>query len=277
MKTGGLLFNLAVAMQVKPGDYVLLLSKDQKTYMIKVTEDGTFGTHMGNLEHNEMIGRGYGEVVNTHMGKPFVILEPTISDRMMKVRRKTQIIYPKDAGFIVLKTGIRPGMRIIECGSGSGAFTIALANAVSPSGKVFAYDRREDFLEICGKNVEENGLADYVEFKVGVAGGGFEETDVDVVILDLPSPWDGVHASYDALRGGGRIASLSPTYNQVEKTVVSMAEEGFVYIETVELLIRRIMARPGKTRPADRMIGHTGFLTFARKAMIEGDEGFSGI
>jgi tRNA (adenine57-N1/adenine58-N1)-methyltransferase catalytic subunit len=254
-------------MEIRSGDFVLLLSSDNKTFLVRVKEGKVFGTHLGNVSLGDAIGKRYGEVIYSQLGKPFLLLEPTLEDRMMKLRRLTQIIYPKDAALILLKTGVGSGMRVIECGTGSGALTIALANAIAPTGKVYTYDRREDFLENSRKNVEEAGFADFVEFKLREVAEGFDEVAVDVVILDLPSPWEGVPSASRAIRGGGRIASLSPTYNQVEKTVESLKEEGFVYIETIEVLVRGILVRPDKTRPFERMVSHTGFLTFGRKAI----------
>jgi len=259
-------------MRIKSGDYVLLISRDDKTFLIKAVEGHEFGTHLGTIPHDALIGRSYGEVVNTHLGKPFALMEPTLTDRVMKIKRRTQIIYPKDSGMIVLKTGLKNGMRVVECGTGSGGLTIVLASMVAPDGKVYTYDRREDFMELAKANVAEAGLSEFVEFKQREVTEGFDEEDVDVVMLDLPSPWEGVPAAAGAIRGGGRLASLSPTYNQVEKMAVSLEAAGFLYIETLELLVRRILARPNKTRPADRMIAHTGFLTFARK-MISPDGG----
>ncbi|MGQ0792823.1 MAG: tRNA (adenine-N1)-methyltransferase [Deltaproteobacteria bacterium] len=269
-------------MEIKSGDYVLLLSPDRKTYLVKAGEDKVFGTHLGNVRLGDALGKNFGDAVETQMGKPFILLEPTLEDRMMKVRRKTQIIYPKDAAIILMKTGIRSGMRVVECGSGSGSLTIALANAVAPTGRVYTYDRREEFLLNAKKNIEDAGFGEYVEFKLREVSDGFDETEVDVAVLDLPSPWEGVPAAARALRGGGRIASLSPTFNQVEKTAESLAEHGFVYLESEEILARVILARTGKTRPLERMVSHTGFLTFARKSNVSiqvseteesGDEG----
>ncbi|HXG30385.1 MAG TPA: tRNA (adenine-N1)-methyltransferase [Thermodesulfobacteriota bacterium] len=254
-------------MEIKSGDFVFLLSSDNKTFLVRVKEDRVFGTHLGNVPLKDAIGKRYGEVIHSQLGKPFILLEPTLEDKMMKVRRLTQIIYPKDAALILLKAGIRSGMRVIGCGAGSGALTMALASAVAPTGRVYTYDRREDFLENARRNVEEAGFSDFVEFKLREVGEGFDERDVDVVLLDLPSPWEGVPAASRSLRGGGRIASLSPTYNQVEQTVSSLTEHGFVYLETVEVLVRRILVRPGRTRPYERMVSHTGFLTFGRRAI----------
>mgnify|MGYP000513035265 CR=1 FL=1 len=249
------------------GDPVLLYSPDRKTYLITLTEGGKLGTHAGEIRHADVVGKRYGEIVRSSTGQPFVVLEPTLEDRMMKVRRLTQIIYPKDAGLILVKTGVRAGMRVIECGVGSGAATLCLATAVAPTGKVYAYDREPRFLEIARENVERAGLAHLVEFKVRDVAEGFDEDEVDVVLLDLPSPWDGVPAARRALRGGGRLASISPTFNQVERMVAALQAEGFVMIETVEVLLRHLLVRSGKTRPFERMIGHTGFLTFARRAL----------
>ena len=256
-------------MKITEGAHVLIVSPDEKTYLVKVYSGKGMGTHLGEVNLGDAIGLHYGERIYSSLEHPFLVLEPTLEDRMMKLRRQTQIIYPKDAGLILLKCGVRTGMRIVECGTGSGALTMALANAVSPSGKVYTYDRREDFSENARQNVENAGLSEYVEFKVGQAQEGFAEKDVDVAIIDLPSPWDGIPAAVKALRGGGRLASLSPTYNQVEKCVEHLEKEGFVLIETVEILIRTIRVATGKTRPVDRMVGHTGFLTFATKALPE--------
>ncbi len=255
-------------MKIESGDCVLLLSSDNKTFLVDIKDGKIFSTHLGNLNLGDAIGKGYGEVIQTQLGKRFFLLDPTLEDRMMKARRLTQIIYPKDAALILLKTGIRSGFRVIECGVGSGVLTMALSNAIFPGGRIYSYDRREDFLDNAKRNVTEAGFGELVEFKLRDAKDGFDEADVDVVILDLPSPWEGVSPAARSIRGGGRIASLSPTFNQVEKTVEALANEGFINLETLEILIRKYLVRSGKTRPFERMVSHTGFLTFGRKAIL---------
>ena len=256
-------------MNIKNGDTVLIYTPDKKTYLVTVGEGKRMSTHLGELALGDAVGLEYGSAIYSNLKHPFLVLEPTLEDRMMKVKRFTQIIYPKDAAIIIMKTGIKSGMRIIECGAGSGSLTIALANAVAPGGKVYTYDRSEKFLENAKKNVEAAGYGDIVEFKLREAGDGFDETGVDVVALDLPSPWDGIPAAARALRGGGRIASLSPTYNQIEKAAGILDSHGFVFLQTVEVLVRHIRVAYGKTRPEERMVSHTGFLTFGRKALAK--------
>ncbi len=254
-------------MKIKPGDQVLIISPDNKTYLVTVAEGKSMGTHKGELPIGDAIGKSYGESIYSNLEHPFLLMEPTLEDKMMKVKRHTQIIYPKDAALIVLKTGLQSGMRVIECGTGSGSLTMALANAVAPGGMVYTYDAREKHLENAKINIENAGYSENVEFKLGSAQDGFDQEEVDAVVLDLPSPWDGIASAAKALRGGGRIASLSPTYNQVERCVENLEEHGFVYIETLELLLRYIQVSAGKTRPVDRMVSHTGFLTFARRVL----------
>ncbi len=252
-------------MKIKSGDIILLLSPDNKSFMIMVEEGRSFSSHMGILDLSSAIGKRLGETIVSSLGNHFVLLNPTVEQKMMKVRRTTQIVYPKDAALILFKTDVKAGAKIIESATGSGALTIALANSVAPSGKVYTYERKEQFMNNARDNVRRAGLCEYVEFNCGDARDGFKEREVDVAILDLPSPWYGIPASYEALVPGGRIASISPTYNQVERTAEVLRETGFVRIETVELIMRNYQVKKGKIRPDNRTVGHTGFLTFAFK------------
>jgi tRNA (adenine57-N1/adenine58-N1)-methyltransferase len=69
-----------------------------------------------------------------------------------------------------------------------------------------------------------------------------------------------------ALKACGTIVSFSPTIEQVVKTAEALKENGFVSIETIECLLRGMQVERGKTRPHTLMTGHTGYITFARKA-----------
>jgi tRNA (adenine57-N1/adenine58-N1)-methyltransferase catalytic subunit len=252
-------------MPISEGDHILLLGPDEKTFFTEANLDKKLSTHLGVLNIGDAIGREFGDKIISQLDKEFYILEPTTWDKMMKINRQTQIIYPKDAAIILLKTGLGEGMRVVESGTGSGAMTIALANAVKPGGMIYTYEKREGFVSVARKNVKEAGLSKFVEFKQSDARDGFAEKNIDVVVIDLPSPWDGVKAASESLKGGGRIASLSPTYNQVEENYRYLTDNGFLYLETIELLMRHIMIRQGKTRPTQTMVSHTGFVTFGRK------------
>lgn len=210
-------------------------------------------------------GLRFGETITSSMGKQFFVLRPSTALLSMKVKRTTSIIYPKDAGLILLETGIGSGSRVIEVGTGSGALTVVLARAVGREGRVYSFERRSEFLENARENIERFGLGDRVEFCLkDPAKEGFGIEPVDAAIIDVPEPWTLVQSVFQVLKGGGFWASLSPSVEQVQKTFESL-EGPFVRLKCLELLEREMLVRPGKTRPRERMVSHTGYLVFAQK------------
>ncbi|HEY4716712.1 MAG TPA: tRNA (adenine-N1)-methyltransferase [bacterium] len=256
-------------MPIQEGDRILLYVGGRNHYMVEVAPGGKFHTNKGIIYFDNIIGREYGEMGDTHTGTKFVILEPTTEDIIMNLQRKTQIIYPKDVSIILIKTGAIPGMKVIEIGTGSGAMTIALSRAVGRDGMVISYDLREDCIESARKNLKRAKAINNFELNLKNPGEPFKGKDFDIVFLDVPEPWNEIPSVTPCLKGGGRLASLSPTYNQVELTGVSLEENGYVMIECIELLLRKILPRRGKTRPHQLMIGHTAFLTFGRKTELK--------
>jgi len=252
---------------IREGDDVLLYLDGKRTYLVRVEKDVSFHTHKGYLQLGDLIGREFGSSIRSNLGVEFHALKPLVRDYILKMRRRTQILYPKDMGLIVLLTGIGPGSRVVEAGTGSGAMTVVLANLVRPEGRVYSYEIREEFLKDAEANLRRAGLYDYVELKHRDITEGIEEEDVDAVILDLAVPWLVVPHAYRSLKGSGVLASFSPTIEQVMKTVEAIREHPFVEVETVEVLMRRMNVGRNRTRPETRMIGHTGYITTARKVL----------
>jgi tRNA (adenine57-N1/adenine58-N1)-methyltransferase catalytic subunit len=253
--------------KIVEGDYVLIYLDARRTYMIKMQAGQTFHTHKGFLKLDELIGKEYGEPIKSSLGIYFTTLKPSLTDYIMKSSRNTQIIYPKDAALIVMFSGIGPGSRVVESGTGTGSLTTALAHYVGPTGKVYTYELRPEFQKNAAKNLERSKLIDHVEMKSGDVTLGYEERDVDAVILDLAVPWLVVPHAYIALKPSGVLVSFSPTIDQVVKTTEALRENGFVFIETIECLMRTMQVERGKTRPNTMMTGHTGYITHARKIL----------
>jgi tRNA (adenine57-N1/adenine58-N1)-methyltransferase len=164
-------------------------------------------------------------------------------------------------------SGIGPGSQVVEAGTGTGALTIALAHYVKPEGRVYSYEVREEFLETAEKNLKRAGLADYVKLKNKDITIGIDEKELDAVVLDMATPWLVVPHAYNALKPCGTIVSFSPTIDQVVRTVEALKENSFIDVETVECLMRGMQIEKGKTRPQTLMTAHTGYITFARKAL----------
>ena len=248
-----------------PGDLALLVGLRHKHFIFPLIPGGSFHTHRGILIHDELIGKPWGSQVFSHQGSPFFMLQPSLADLLVDLKRSTQIMYPKDIGFILTSMSVGPGQTVLEAGTGSGSMTVALAYAVGPQGKVVTYERRPEFQSLARKNLERLGLDGRVDFKLGDIADGFTETNVDAVFLDVPNPWDYIQQVRLALKPGGFFCNLVPTFNQVEKLLLSLRRERFAFIEVCELLMRFYKAEPTRLRPTDRMIAHTGFLIFARR------------
>ena len=252
---------------IAEGNDIFLYLDRKRTYLVKVEADKSFHTHKGYIQLVDLIGKEYGTRIASSMDKEFVALKPNIRDYIFKTNRRTQISYPKDISLIIMFSGIGPGSRVVEAGTGTGALTSAIAHYIKPAGHVYTYDIRQEFQKNAEKNLERAGLLEYVELKEGDVTEGIEEKDLDAVILDMATPWLVVPHAYTALKGSGVLVSFSPTIDQVVKAVEALTDYGFVGIETVETLMRFMQVVRGKTRPQTVMTGHTGYLTFARKAI----------
>jgi tRNA (adenine57-N1/adenine58-N1)-methyltransferase len=257
--------------RIKEGDYVLLFSKKGKNWLLKVSGKGDFHTHLGRVPFENVVGSEFGCSVLSDTGQSFYVLKPTVEDFLMKCERQTQIVYPKDLGLIALKTGIGPGARVVETGTGSGALTTYVASLVRPAGKVYSYEVREDFHRMATKNLAKAGLSEFVELKLADASKGFEETDADAAIIDLGDPWNFVDLAWKALKPSGGFAGITPTTNQAELLVDKLKRNGFTRTECFEILFRKMEARIGMTRPSTRMIGHTAYIVTATK-LLEKEE-----
>jgi len=252
---------------IQEGSDVLLFLDKRRSYLVKVEKAKNLHTHKGFIQLGELVGKEYGTRIRSSTDVEFVALKPAIRDYIFKISRRTQIIYPKDIALIIMFSNIQPGSLVAEAGTGTGALTTALAHFVKPTGHVYSYEIRKEFVETAMKNLEKASVIKYVELKNKDITQGIEEKGLDTVVLDMATPWLVVPHAYVALKGSGILVSFSPTIDQVVKTVDSLKESGFVDIETIECLVRRIQTERGKTRPETLMTGHTGYITFARKTL----------
>ncbi|MDK2980087.1 MAG: tRNA (adenine57-N1/adenine58-N1)-methyltransferase catalytic subunit [Chloroflexota bacterium] len=246
------------------GDLVALASTKMNYFVFRLEKGGKFETHRGILYHDDLIGTRWGTEVFSHKGSAFYLLQPTMNEILSTTKRNTQIMYPKDIGFILMKMNIAPGTTVIEAGTGSGGLTQVLALMVGKEGHVYTYERREEMTNLARKNVERLGLDQNVTFFKHGIDEGFEQKDVDVVFLDLPNPYDYVQQVRDALIPGGHFGALLPTTNQVTKLLLEMRRMDFEFVDVVELMLRFYQAEADKFRPVDRMVAHTGYLVFGR-------------
>jgi tRNA (adenine57-N1/adenine58-N1)-methyltransferase len=249
----------------REGDLAELVGLRHKHFIVTLQAGAKFETHRGVLLHDDLIGKPWGSQVFSHLGAPFFLLQPSLADLLVDIPRTTQILYPKDIGFILVTMGVGPGQKVLEAGTGSGSMTTALAYAVGNEGRVVSYEVRPDMQNLARKNLTRFGLASRVDFKLRDIQQGFDETDADSFFLDVPNPYDYIAQVRAALKPGGFLCCLIPTFNQVEKTLYALRQNKFAFIEVCEILLRYYKPEPTRLRPTDRMVAHTGFLVFGRR------------
>jgi len=252
--------------KVKKGDDVVLIDSKLQKFIINTTDKTDKIKGVGVLDPSSLIGHEYGKQLEIG-NKIFWILTPSLQDKLQALKRHAQIILPRDAAHILINCSIESGDTVLEAGIGSGSLTIALANAVAPDGKVISYDKREDFIEHALKNLKTAKLDKYVKTKIKDITEGIDDKELDSLILDIPDPWRAVKHAWASLKVGGYICSYSPLISQMEKTIKEIKKQKFIEIKTFENIQREMVVSDRGTRPSFNMLGHTGYLTFARKVL----------
>jgi tRNA (adenine57-N1/adenine58-N1)-methyltransferase len=247
------------------GERVLLVDPKDRRYLITLVADATFHTHAGIVAHNDLIGSSEGRTITGSTGRAFLVLRPTLSDVVLKMPRGAQVIYPKDLGAILIAADIAPGQRVLEAGVGSGALSMT---ALRAGASVVGYELREDFAERARANVAAT-LGPDAPYRVEIRDvtHGIDERELDRILLDMPEPHKVVAAAGEALRPGGILLAYLPTINQTALLRQALAEAGapFGMAETQEIMRRTWHVEARSVRPDHRMVGHTGFLTTARR------------
>ena len=249
----------------RPGELALLLDRKSRRYMLTLEETETFHSHLGRLQHDQLIGGSVGGWYRTDRGHTLLAVRPTLGDYVRQMPRGPQIIYQKDLGNIVSFADIYPGATVIEGGLGSGALTAALLRAVGPEGRVITYEIDESVLPKAMRNIGRViPDASNLEVKIGSIYEGIDERDVDRVVLDVPEPWQAVGTIADALVMGGVMLSFLPTILQVHRLGGALEQDGrFQLVESMETLLRTWHVTERSVRPDHRMVAHSGFLTTA--------------
>jgi tRNA (adenine57-N1/adenine58-N1)-methyltransferase catalytic subunit len=251
------------------GDLVQLAGLKHRHFIFELRAGAKLQTHRGVVLHDDLIGKLWGSQIFSHLGHSFFLLQPALGDLLKDTPRNTQILYPKEIGFILVSMGIGPGQHVLEAGTGSGALTRALAFAVGNEGRITSYEVKPDIQKLAINNLKKLGLADRVVFKQRDIGEGFDETGVDALFLDVQNPNDYIGQVRSALKPGGFFGCILPTTNQVSRVLSALRQHEFAFTEVLEIMLRYYRTEPERLRPTDRMIGHTGFLVFSRPILLD--------
>jgi len=250
------------------GDRVQLTDQKGKIYSITITPGKEWHTHKGWIVHDDLIGLPEGSVISTSAGLKFTAFIPLLTDYVLSMPRGATIVYPKDSALIVGFADIFPGARVLEAGVGSGALTLSLLRAVGEEGHVHSVERREDFAENAKSNISNYFGGEPANWSLDI--GSVQEKEFsesfDRVILDMLAPWECIELAAKVLRPGGVFMAYVATTTQLSATAEALKEDGhFTEPESFESMVRGWHHEGLAVRPQQRMIGHTGFLIFARR------------
>ena len=248
-------------MKVKKGQLVMIASRT-KRYIVPA--EGKFSCKYGAVEMKKLVGKKFG--TRFRIGKEeFKVIEPSFLDMLFKKAvRGPQVILPKDAAAIIAETGCGKGWKVVDAGSGTGYLALMLGNAGCD---VVSYEKNKKFLEVAKKNVKILGMKN-VKIKQKDVTKGIADRNVDLVTLDLEKPEKVLKHAFRALKPGGWVAVFSLHAEQVTAVRKELNKFEVSSVKTKEILQREWQFQSGKrtwTRPKTHMMGHTGFLTFARK------------
>ena len=250
------------------GDRVQLTDAKGKLYSITLTAGAEWHTHKGMLKHDELVGIPEGSIVATNGELKFQAFRPLLADYVLSMPRGATIIYPKDAAMILGVADIKPGVRVLEAGVGSGALSISILRAIGENGFLHSVEIRDDFAKISEKNVSNYFGEKPVNWKLSI--GALQEQQLensfDRVVLDMLAPWECMDVASNALIPGGVFMSYVATTTQLSRIAEAIKDSGnFTEPESSETIVRGWHHEGLAVRPQHRMIGHTGFLVFARR------------
>lgn len=260
----------------RESEQVIVLDDKGKTHVLRLRAG--LVTHQGRagwIAHDQIIGRPPGLRLTSSSGQEYLVLRPTLDDYLLRIlRRHTQIVYPKDLGTLLIEGNIYPGGRVLEAGMGSAACSLVFLRFLGPQGELISYERNPDFARLAQKTLQafraEHGQLQAkhrVEIR-DIYEEGIDEQDLDLIFLDLPEPQKALEAVTRALKINGVLLCWLPTVLQVFDVVRALQESAnWARVRTTETLVRSWHVGETSIRPAQRMVGHTGFLISARRVL----------
>lgn len=236
----------------------LVLYRPDRTYL--VSPGDRLETDLGIIEVPDSVDPD--TIIESHTGEQFTVLRPRNTDLFDHLDRSGAPMLPRDIGLIVGMGGLQSGDRILDVGTGTGILAITLARLGMV---VTTFERNPDAASLARRNIERAGVTDRVEVHEGDATTASIEERFDALTLDTGDVDTIVASSPDRLVPGGVVAAYSPFIEQARAAASAAEAADLAEVQTLETIQRPMAFDSRGSRPSTGPVGHSGYLTFARK------------
>lgn len=170
------------------------------------------------------------EAVERHLFIPAEIRDNGYLDTPLLIGEGQTISAPHMVGMMVEALELRPGLRVLEVGGGSGYHAAVMAELVRPDGKVYSVERIESLAERARKNLERAGYSNFVETVVGDGSRGYpEKAPFDRISVAAAAPYVPDPLKQQLAEGGRLLIPVGGHYSQELVQVVRKGDE-FVHL-----------------------------------------------
>ncbi len=191
---------------------------------------------------------------------------PLLVDLWETRKRGAQGMLLKDIGYLIAKTSISQGWKVVEIGGGIGSVTIYLANIVKPTGKVIVYEKDDRWIKVIDENLRRVGLREYVEIKRREIGKeDIDESEVDLIFADVPNPEEVFEKVKNKVKKHRFIVFFVIHFEKVSNLLRLMEENDFYEVEAVKVGEEKVFLTPRGARFEISGVKFTGFLVFGRR------------
>ena len=207
----------------------------------------------------------HGDVLHTHLDEPFDVRAPRGPDLFDHLDRTGAPMMPRDVGLVLGHTGPAAGDRVLDAGTGTGILAAYLGRLGLD---VTTYERDPEFAEVARENVRVTGVAERVAVRTGDVTDDLDdlaEREWELLTLDTGDAPAVVERASDLLAPGAFVAVYAPFVESARAAHRTAAEAGLSAVETYETIQRRMTFDDRGSRPSTAGVGHTGYLTFARR------------
>ncbi len=220
-------------------------------------EKGDLHTDLGSLKELDILKNGK---IKSNKNFEFFVFDANFFDKMQRIKRLPQAVMEKDIASILAYSGITKSSIILEAGTGSGKLSSYLAQYCK---KVISFDINDEYLKIAKENFNNLKIKNIELDKADIYQKINLKSEVDVFILDVPSPWLAL-GNIEHLKQGGTFVAYLPTIVQVINLVNESKKFNLKFVKCIENIERSWIIEDPRVRPESK-IQFTAFLVFFRK------------